>query len=133
MRISMLITIVFLLAGCGSAASSGTGNAARITASPTSVAAVASAAQPDTVEAAAADEARKAFKLPAQPRITSKEAREWPNSALGCEAAGMMYTQVLTPGFIVMVTDGSKQYEMHTDQSGKRVVACPDGKPLKGR
>ena len=49
----------------------------------------------------------------------------WPNSALGCPQPGMMYLQVITPGYRVRLTCDGREYTMHTDQ-GRRAVRCPD-------
>ena len=59
--------------------------------------------------------------------ITVAEARPvtWPNSALGCPRPGLMYTQVLTPGFQIRLVHGQQEYVLHTDR-GHRAVRCPD-------
>jgi hypothetical protein len=43
----------------------------------------------------------------------------WPDSSLGCPEPGMMYSQVLTPGYRFKLQSGDKLYEYHT---GKGVV-----------
>jgi hypothetical protein len=43
----------------------------------------------------------------------------WPDSSLGCPEPGMMYAQVLTPGYRIKLQIGGKVYEYHT---GKAVV-----------
>lgn len=50
----------------------------------------------------------------------------WPNGALGCPRPGMMYTQVLTPGYQIRLVRGQQEYLLHTDR-GHRAVRCPDG------
>ena len=50
----------------------------------------------------------------------------WPDSSLGCPKPGMMYTQVLTPGYQIKLVRADKEYIMHTDR-GHRAVQCPDG------
>ncbi|HZB94978.1 MAG TPA: hypothetical protein VE268_03365 [Herpetosiphonaceae bacterium] len=56
--------------------------------------------------------------------LTAKDALDWPDSALGCPAPGMMYSQIVTPGFKLVYSDGAKTYEVHTDRSGNRAVLC---------
>jgi hypothetical protein len=55
--------------------------------------------------------------------VEQAEAREWGDSSLGCPQPGLMYSQVVTPGFIVVVSGGGKQLEYHSDTRG-RVVLC---------
>jgi hypothetical protein len=60
-------------------------------------------------------------------------AVEWRDGSLGCAQAGMMYPQVITPGYrIVLSADGVK-YEYHTgDRAGGLVKFCGQAKPGKG-
>jgi hypothetical protein len=43
----------------------------------------------------------------------------WPDTSLGCPEPGMMYAQVLTPGYRFKLESGGKPYDYHT---GKGVV-----------
>ena len=58
-------------------------------------------------------------------REVSVEAMEWPDTSLGCPQPGLMYAQMITPGFKVVLAakDKTVEYEYHTD-SGRRVVLC---------
>ncbi len=56
--------------------------------------------------------------------VVSVMPQTWPDSALGCPQPGMLYAQVLTPGFQVVVDSGGAQIEFHTDERGT-VVRCP--------
>lgn len=58
--------------------------------------------------------------------VTSIEAVQWSDSSLGCPRPGMMYMQVITPGFRVILQAQGQAYEYHTDQ-GRNAVPC-DGK-----
>ena len=61
--------------------------------------------------------------------IVSVEAVEWPDASLGCPKPGMMYAQVITPGYRIILEVGGKRYEYHSDW-GKQVVLCAEeGKP----
>ncbi len=54
--------------------------------------------------------------------IVSVTAQEWPDSALGCPQPGMMYQQVITPGYLVVLKTAGKLHHVHTDSSGRAVV-----------
>jgi hypothetical protein len=56
-------------------------------------------------------------------RLVSVDSVEWRNASLGCPRPGMMYAQVITPGFRVTLEVEGKRYEYHTDR-GRRVVLC---------
>lgn len=55
-------------------------------------------------------------------QILDVEAVEWPDTSLGCPEPGMMYAQVITPGYRVRLQAGEAIYTLHTD--GKRAVSC---------
>jgi hypothetical protein len=55
--------------------------------------------------------------------LASLEAVEWRNTSLGCPQPGMMYAQVIVPGYRVMLEAGGQRYEYHTDR-GRSVVLC---------
>lgn len=55
--------------------------------------------------------------------VVSVDPTEWPDASLGCPQEGMMYAQVITPGFLVILEAQGQQYEYHTDQ-GANVVLC---------
>ena len=51
------------------------------------------------------------------------ESREWGDTSLGCPQPGMMYAQVITPGYFIVIAGGGKRLEYHTDTRG-RFVMC---------
>ena len=57
--------------------------------------------------------------------VFSVEYVEWPDASLGCPQPGMMYAQVITPGYRVTlcVAAGGACYEYHTDR-GAHAVLC---------
>jgi hypothetical protein len=63
--------------------------------------------------------------------IVSREEREWPSSALGCPQPGMMYLDVITPGFLIVVEAEGEQYNLHTNVEGNNVIICDN--PQAGR
>ena len=56
-------------------------------------------------------------------RVVSVEAVEWSDASLGCPQPGMMYAQVITPGFRVVLAAKDQTVEYHTDMD-RRVVSC---------
>jgi hypothetical protein len=58
-------------------------------------------------------------------RLVAVEAVDWSDASLGCPQPGMMYAQVITPGFLVTIEAEGQQYEYHADE-GRFVVLCED-------
>ena len=54
------------------------------------------------------------------------ESVEWPDTSLGCPQPGMMYAQVITPGYRIILRVGGEQYEYHSDNEGRQLVLCQD-------
>jgi hypothetical protein len=57
-------------------------------------------------------------------QVVTMEPRDWPDSSLGCPQPDMLYAQVVTPGYLVLVEISGEQIEYHTDERGS-VVRCP--------
>ena len=53
-------------------------------------------------------------------KLVKEEAVDWPDTSLGYPEEGMMYAQVITPGFKIILKAGDKLYEYHSDY--KRVA-----------
>ncbi len=47
---------------------------------------------------------------------------DWPDSSLGCPQPGYMYSQIVTPGYLIILSANGKQYEFHGDRT--RVSLC---------
>lgn len=78
----------------------------------------------DTALSAAIADLARQIGVPAdQITLVSMEAKEWSDTALGCPQEGMMYAQVITPGFLMVLSAQGQQYEYHTDQKTS-VVWC---------
>ncbi|MCK6626498.1 MAG: hypothetical protein L6R45_15140 [Anaerolineae bacterium] len=60
---------------------------------------------------------------PDQITVTSIQPMEWPDASLGCPQEGMMYAQVITPGYLILLEAQGQTFEYHTDQ-GTNVVLC---------
>jgi len=74
------------------------------------------------VQLAIADLARVLDLAPEEISVTSVEAVEWPDASLGCPEQGMMYAQVITPGYRVVLQAGGQAYEYHSGDG--RLVLC---------
>jgi hypothetical protein len=62
-------------------------------------------------------------------RITLKEieAVDWPDASLGCPEKGKAYAQVIVPGYRLVLSDGTGDFEYHTDRH-LRVIYCSSDK-----
>jgi len=69
------------------------------------------------------DLARRLDTSPEEIMVISVEAEQWSDTSLGCPQPGMMYAQVITPGFRVTLKVGGETYDYHTDRAD-RVVLC---------
>jgi hypothetical protein len=58
-------------------------------------------------------------------KLVSVEAVDWPDSSIGCPQPGMMYAQVITPGYRIVLEAGGKTYEYHVASSGTGVCQPP--------
>ncbi|MCX6047530.1 MAG: hypothetical protein NT075_20695 [Chloroflexi bacterium] len=54
--------------------------------------------------------------------VVSNTSTEWPDACLGVVQPGIMCAQVITPGYLVVLTANGQQYEYHTDQTGSQVL-----------
>ncbi|HEY5649922.1 MAG TPA: hypothetical protein VIW46_00630 [Acidimicrobiia bacterium] len=52
------------------------------------------------------------------PTVVSVEYVEWPDSSLGCSDPGIAYTQVITPGYRIVVDAGGDELDYRTDLVG---------------
>ncbi len=65
--------------------------------------------------------------------LVEVKAIEWSDASLGCPQPGMMYAQVITPGYRIVLTAMGKSYEYHTDTRQKVVYCEPQGaQPVLG-
>ena len=55
-------------------------------------------------------------------KLVSTEAVDWPDSCLGVSTEGIMCSQVVTPGFRVVLEADGKQVEYHTNQDASVIV-----------
>lgn len=64
---------------------------------------------------------------PDEIKVTTVQAVDFPDSSLGCPEEGMMYAQVITPGYALMLEVDGTVYEYHgTDKADGHVVRCEE-------
>ena len=56
------------------------------------------------------------------------EAVNWSDASLGCPQPGMVYAQVITPGYLIVLEAAGVNFEYHASQ-GTEVVYCKNPKP----
>jgi hypothetical protein len=64
---------------------------------------------------------------PQEVTVLASEPVEWADASLGCPQPGMMYAQVITPGYSFLLDAAGKQYKVHTDLTGQSVIVCQPG------
>ncbi len=74
------------------------------------------------VQAALVDAASHLGVAPESLQVESVESVDWPDSSLGCPQPGMLYSQVVTPGYLVVVSGAGKRLEYHADRRGRAVL-----------
>lgn len=81
---------------------------------------------PDPVQRAIARAAADAAVAPERVRLQEYEHVDWPDTSLGVPLPGVLYAQVVTPGYRVRLSIDGRPAVYHTDL-GERVVAAPAG------
>jgi hypothetical protein len=59
-------------------------------------------------------------------KLDKAEAVDWADASLGCPEKGMMYAQMLTPGYKISLTVDGKTHDVHV--AGTRAVMCKDAR-----
>jgi len=57
--------------------------------------------------------------------LVSMESTNWSDASLGCPQEGMMYAQVITPGYLMVLEADGQQYTYHTDQNTSVTLCQP--------
>ena len=83
---------------------------------------------PPLIEKAKLDLAQR-LSIPTS-RINTIEARGvfWPDASLGCPQPDTTYTQVLTPGYFILLESGGNKFEYHADLQNS-VFYCENPTP----
>ena len=58
-----------------------------------------------------------------QIRVVEAMLVDWPDTSLGCPQPGMVYAQVITPGYYIVLEAKEQQYPYHTDLE-EQVILC---------
>jgi hypothetical protein len=130
-RAWLWLTLILTLGGCGQNPGSPSTPAAATTPPQAAVAAVVSPVpgsnlspeEQQVVAAALQDAATQLGVAASELSLQQIEAREWGDSSLGCPQPGNLYSQIVTPGFLIVINSRGKQLEYHSDTRG-RVVLC---------
>jgi hypothetical protein len=121
----MLIAGGLVLAACGPVTPA---PAAPINATPTPRSATQSPSQEEMVRLSTAF-LEQQFKIAQDSvKVTEVTPMTWPDASLGCPKRGVMYIQVLTPGFQVVLDADGHTFTFHTDAKD-RVVLCTVNPP----
>lgn len=55
---------------------------------------------------------------PSEVEVVESEFKDWPDGALGCPVPGMLYTQVVTAGYRIVVEAGGERLDYRMDRRG---------------
>lgn len=58
--------------------------------------------------------------------LNTWESATWNDASLGCPKEGMMYAQVITPGYSFTFEAAGETIEVHTNETGSSAVVCTD-------
>lgn len=61
--------------------------------------------------------------------IVEAEAVEWSDGALGCPEPDLMYIQVITPGYRIVIDVGGEEYDVRTNDDGSVARLCDPLRP----
>ncbi|MFN8482654.1 MAG: hypothetical protein U0768_06375 [Anaerolineae bacterium] len=79
---------------------------------------------------AQADLARRLGVATASTTVVQSEPMTWPDASLGCPQPGVMYMQVETPGYRVVLSAGGQEYDYRATADGQvRLCAKPGATP----
>jgi hypothetical protein len=82
---------------------------------------------PELLENLIADLAERLEISNDQITVVHSEAVEWNDGSLGCPQPGMVYLQVVTPGFRVVLAGQDQLYDYHSDTKAHFILCNPDG------
>jgi hypothetical protein len=80
------------------------------------------------IETAKADLAQRLAVSPSEILLLEAVSVTWPDASLGCPREGMVYAQVLTPGYLIRLQTGERMFEYHAS-SGTEVIYCANPTP----
>ncbi|MBV9324628.1 MAG: hypothetical protein JO352_12660 [Chloroflexi bacterium] len=121
-----LVSIPLALAACGPSTTPATPAPVASTTTPAPGASpVVSPESAAVVDAAVTDAASHLGVSRDTLHVDQVEPRQWPDSSLGCPQPGQLYSQIVTPGFLIVISSGAHQLEYHSDDR-TRVTLCTE-------
>lgn len=75
------------------------------------------------IEDAKADLMKRANVTADEITVVSAEPTEWRDSSLGCPIPGVMYAQMITPGYKIVLEANGQQYNYHASTTTVRYCA----------
>ncbi len=105
------------------APASSTPVAIQVTSLPPTAGVEAGTPTPMALQAAIEDLAGRTGLSASSIQIMSIAPEDWPNPSLGCPKMGVLYAQVIVPGYRLVLNAAGELYEYHTDQ-GTRAITC---------
>lgn len=72
------------------------------------------------------DLARRALVKPDAITVVSATEQQWSDGAMGCPQPGQMYTQMIVPGYRVVLQANGDRYTYHSDRRGNFIL-CSNG------
>jgi hypothetical protein len=78
-------------------------------------------AQAAAIDAARRDAAQRLNTTPESLQLDVLESRQWADRSLGCPRQGVLYAQIVTPGYIIILSSGGRRLEYHADDRGMAV------------
>jgi len=85
---------------------------------------------PAIIAQAVADAATQAGVDASAVTVVSADSVTWPNGAAGCPKMGFLYTDVITPGYRVVVEAGGTTYDYRGSVRGGSVSWCENAAPV---
>ncbi len=56
--------------------------------------------------------------------VHSVEAVDWSDTSLGCPEPGVLYAQVIVPGWEISLVHEDRLFKFHADEAGDQVITC---------
>lgn len=75
------------------------------------------------IEKAKADLAQRLSVSTSQIKAIETKEVSWSDASLGCPKLGVLYIQVVTDGYLILLDANGATYEYHTD-TGEQVILC---------
>jgi hypothetical protein len=99
-----------------------------ITQMPTSLPTPADTGIQNLIEKAKEDLAQRLAVSANEINLVEATSVTWPDSSLGCPQKGMVYTQVLTSGYLILLEANGNMYEYHANRN-TYVIFCENPSP----